>query len=59
MIPVMIIMPILIGEVTGIPIGLLLKRIGGKTKTLFLVMVVVWTTIKNLKKQVLRMLILN
>ena len=39
MIPVMIIMPILIGEVTGIPIGLLLKRIGGKTKTLFLVMV--------------------
>lgn len=39
MIPVMIIMPILIGGVTGIPIGLLLKRIGGKTKTLFLVMV--------------------
>lgn len=38
MIPVMIFLPVLIGAVVGFPAGLLLKRCGGKTKTLLVLL---------------------
>lgn len=38
MIPVMIFLPVLIGAVVGFPVGLLLKRCGGKTKTLLVLL---------------------
>ena len=38
MIPVMIFLPVLIGAVVGFPGGLLLKRCGGKTKTLLVLL---------------------
>lgn len=38
MIPVMIFLPVLIGAVVGFPAGLLLKRYGGKTKTLLVLL---------------------
>lgn len=38
MIPVMIFLPVLIGAVVGFPVGLLLKRCGGKMKTLLVLL---------------------
>ena len=38
MIPVMIFLPVLIGAVVGFPVGLLLNRCGGKTKTLLVLL---------------------
>ena len=38
MIPVMIFLPVLIGAVVGFSVGLLLKRCGGKTKTLLVLL---------------------